>query len=239
MGEQIHESAERSADIGSAGYYQGHRKRLKQKFHSNPKGLMDYELLEMLLFNVFPRKDTKPVAKDLLQRFGSVKAVLSASEFELKQVPLVGQSAVILFELVREIFRRISLQPLKNEIIVSSSLHVIQYYKNLLDTEKKEQLRVMFINNKNRLIAEEQLQHGTTNRTQIYPAEIVEKILAYGASAIIMVHNHPSGEPKPSRDDIEITKHLKTLLNSLDIRLLDHIIIGSRGVYSFAEEHLL
>ena len=97
----------------------------------------------------------------------------------------------------------------------------------------------MFINNKNRLIAEEQLQQGTVSHTQIYPAEIVEKTLAYGASAIIIVHNHPSGEPKPSREDIEVTNHLKNLLKALEVRLLDHIVIGRKGVYSFAEEHLV
>lgn len=228
-----------SADTASVRHYQGHRQRLKQRFHSSPNGVMDYELLEMLLFNVFPRKDTKPIAKSLIQRFGSIKAALFASELELKQVEGVGQSVAILFGLVREIFHRISLQPLQNEKIIASSIHVIQYYKNLLDNEKKEQLRVMFINNKNRLIAEEQLQRGTVNHTQIYPAEIVEKTLAYGASAVIVVHNHPSGEPKPSREDIEVTNHLKNLLKALEVRLLDHIVIGRKGVYSFAEEHLL
>lgn len=228
-----------SVDTVSVQHYQGHRQRLKQRFYNSPKGIMDYELLEMLLFNVFPRKDTKPIAKSLLHRFGSIKTVLFASELELRQVEGIGQSVAILFGLIREIFQRVSLQPLKDEIIIASSIHVIQYYKNLLDNEKKEQLRVMFINNKNRLIAEEQLQQGTVNRTQIYPAEIVEKTLAYGASAIIVVHNHPSGEPKPSLEDIEVTSHLKDLLKALEVRLLDHIVIGRKGVYSFAEEHLL
>lgn len=223
----------------SVQHYQGHRQRLRQRFRSNPKGVMDYELLEMLLFSVFPRKDTKPIAKSLLRRFGSIKAVLFASELELKQIEGIGQSVAILFELFREIFHRVSLQPLWDETIIASSIHVIQYYKNLLDNEKKEQLRAMFINNKNRLIAEEQLQQGTVNRTQIYPAEIVEKTLAYGASAIIIVHNHPSGEPKPSQEDIEVTNHLKNLLIALEIRLLDHIIIGRKGVFSFAEEGFL
>ena len=217
----------------------GHRHRLKEKFLMSPHGFLDYELLEMLLFNLFPRKDTKPLAKNLLQKFGTLKAVIFASENELKKVDGVGQSSVIFFKLLKEIFARISLQPLKEGFIISSNVHVVEYYKNLLDLDKKEQFRAMFINNKNRLIAEEQLQHGTIDQTPIYPREVIQKALEHGASAIIIVHNHPSGDPHPSKEDISATKNLNNVAEQINLKLLDHIIIASNGSFSFAEHKLI
>lgn len=217
----------------------GHRQRLKKKFALNSHALWDYELLEMLLFNVFPRKDTKPIAKDILQKFGTIKSFLFASEPELKKVPGLGESSIIFTKLLREIYRRISLQPLKEEPIISSNIHVLEYYQNLLSLEKKEQFRVMFINNKNRLIAEEQLQQGTIDQTPIYPREVIQKALNYGASAIIIVHNHPSGDFTPSQDDISVTHHLAEIAKQINIKLLDHIIIGIKGSFSFVKNGLL
>ncbi len=219
--------------------YHGHRQRLKQKFSLSSKGILDYEILELLLFYIFPRKDTKPIAKKLLQKFGSLKSVLFANNNAIKNIEGCGESSVFFINLLKEIFCRISLESVKSEQIISSNLHVIEYYQNILSQEKKEQFRVMFINNKNKLIAEEELQHGTIDQTAIYPREVIQKTLEYGASAIILVHNHPSGDFQPSQDDIIITNKLKEIANQLDIKLLDHIIIGKKGCFSFANHKLI
>ena len=219
--------------------HEGHRERLRKKFTENPHSLFDYEILEMLLFYLFPRKDTKPLAKSLLQKFGNLKSVVQASENELKRVPGIGNSSAVMFKLMRELFTRITFQPLKDEIVIASNIHVLEYYQQLLATEKKEQLRAMFINNKNKLIAEEQIQNGTINQTAIYPREIIQRALDYGASALIIVHNHPSGNINPSPEDISVTKMLNELTKQLGIQLLDHLIIGEKGVFSFAQKKLI
>ena len=217
----------------------GHRQRLKKKFLVSPKSFLDYEILEMLLFGIFPRKDTKIIAKNLIQKFGTLKAVIFASEQEIKKIQGLGESAAVFFKLLRETFVRLSLQPLKEETIIASNLHVIEYYRNLLSLEKKEQFRVMFINNKNKLIAEEQLQHGTIDQTPIYPREVIQRALDHGASAIILVHNHPSGSPYPSKEDVNVTRNLNNVAQRINLKLLDHIIIAENSSYSFAEHNLL
>ena len=131
------------------------------------------------------------------------------------------------------------MQPLKEEPIIASNIHVIEYYRNILSLEKKEQFRIMFINNKNKLIAEEQLQQGTVDQTPIYPREVIQRALEHGASAIILVHNHPSGSPYPSKEDIIATKNLSSVVQRINLKLLDHIIIAENSNYSFAEHNLL
>ena len=219
--------------------YLGHRQRLKKKFLVSPKSFLDYEILEMLLFGIFSRKDTKVIAKNLIQKFGTLKAVIFAPEQEIKKIQGLGESTAVFFKLLRETFIRLSLQPLKEETIIASNLHVIEYYRNMLSLEKKEQFRVMFINNKNKLIAEEQLQHGTVDQTPIYPREVIQRALDHGASALILVHNHPSGSPYPSKEDVNATKNLKNVIQRINLKLLDHIIIAENSSYSFAEHNLL
>ncbi len=224
------------SDVNS---YLGHRQRLKKKFLLSPKCFLDYEILEMLLFSIFPRKDTKDIAKNLIKEFGTIKSLIFAPEQEIKKIHGMGESAIVFFKLLKETFIRLSLQPLKDQQIISSNIHVVEYYRNLLSLEKKEQFRVMFINNKNRLIAEEQLQHGTVDQTPIYPREVIQKALDHEASAIIIVHNHPSGSPFPSKDDVNVTKNLNNVAQQINLRLLDHIIIAENSSYSFAEHNLL
>jgi DNA repair protein RadC len=219
--------------------YQGHRQRLRKKFLISPKAVFDYEILEMLLFSIFPRKDTKVLAKNLLSKFGTLKNAIFASEKEVKKVKGLGDSTVVFFALLKETFVRLSLQPLNERPIVSSDAHVIEYYRNVLSLEKKEQMRAMFINNSNKLIAEEQLQHGTVDQVNIYLREVVQKALDHGSSAVIVVHNHPSGNPTPSREDMIITENLKHSLEAVGIKLLDHIIIAENSTYSFAASHNL
>lgn len=217
----------------------GHRQRLRQRFLTGSKSMPDYELLELLLFSVFSRKDTKPLAKALLNKCGSLKSVIFANDNAIRAVDGCGESVSFLMQLLKEIICRISLETVKKEQIISSNIHVIEYYQKLLALEQKEQFRVMFLNSRGRLIAEEQMQHGTVDQTPIYPREVMQRALENGASAIILVHNHPSGLAKPSRQDIEITKQLNDVAKKLDIKVLDHIIISKNGSYSFADNRLL
>lgn len=233
------EKFELSGGSSDVNLYLGHRQRLKKKFLVSPKSFLDYEILEMLLFGIFSRKDTKVIAKNLIQKFGTLKAVIFAPEQEIKKIQGLGESTAVFFKLLRETFIRLSLQPLKEKPIIASNIHVIEYYRNLLSLEKKEQFRVMFINNKNKLIAEEQLQHGTVDQTPIYPREVIQRALDLGASAIILVHNHPSGSPYPSKEDVNATKNLNNVVQRINLKLLDHIIIAENSSYSFAEHDLL
>jgi DNA repair protein RadC len=220
-------------------HFIGHRRRLKDKFLIHPDSMRNYELIEMLLFHVFSRKDTKKLAKILCNRFGTFRRIIFASESEIYEIEGLGRTTVCLLHLLREIFSRMLLERISESPIIASSTQVVDYYKNILGIVKKEQLRLMFLNNKNRLISEDILQVGTINHTSIYPREIMQKALEYGASAIIMVHNHPSGDPKPSRQDIIITRRLKDIAQKLDIELLDHLIIGKNSVSSLKEMALI
>jgi DNA repair protein RadC len=216
-------------------HYLGHRQRLRKKFESHPTRLSDYELLELLFFYVFARKDTKPLAKKIMERFKTLREAIFANILDLKQIKDIGESSTHLFLLMREIFNRVLLERIQEPISIISTSQVLDYYKSLLEQQKKEQFRIMFLNNKNKLIAEELMYEGTVNSTAIYPREIVQKALNYGASAIIMVHNHPGGDPKPSRQDIIMTRAVKEIVQKLDIVLFDHIIIGMNSTASLHE----
>jgi DNA repair protein RadC len=217
----------------------GHRARLKSKLIASSASLLDYELVEMLLFYIHLRKDTKSLAKDLLKNFKSIRNLILADPYEVQKTLGVGKSTLILIKLLRELFERMQLEIVASSVVISSSKHVIDYYKNVLGHLKKEQLRIMFLNNKNKLLADEIMQTGTVNTTAIYPREIIHKALEYGASAIIMVHNHPSGDPQPSRQDVIVTKMVKDVADRLDIILLDHLIIGKDTSLSMKEMQLI
>ncbi|MDR2794347.1 MAG: DNA repair protein RadC [Holosporaceae bacterium] len=224
------------SETTSKKYNWGHRKRLKKRFVANPTNFPDYELLELLMFFVFARKDTKILAKTLLDHFKTIGRIVGANQIELKKIHGFGESAAILLAVIHEIFNRIHLESIKeHDIVISSSNQVLEYYKNLLENERKEQLHLMLLNNRNRLIADKLMQSGTINQTAIYPREIIQLALEYGASAIIMVHNHPSGDPQPSRQDIIMTKSIADVAKKLDILLLDHIIIGKDSSMSLKE----
>jgi DNA repair protein RadC len=217
----------------------GHRNRARKKFFAGTAIVADYELLELLLFHAIPRKDTRNTAKNLLERFGSLKNTIFADCAELKKILEIGDSSIILLAIIRELFNRIHLEQATKSVTISSSGQVIEYYKNLLEFEKKEQFRVMFLNNKNKLLAEEVLQYGTVNHTTIYLREIIQRALDLGASALIIVHNHPSGDPQPSRQDVIITKMIKDVTAKLDILLLDHLVIGKNDCRSMKEMGLI
>lgn len=218
----------------------GHRERMRQKLvERGADGLADYELLEMLLFFAFKQGDTKPLAKGLINRFGSFASVLTASHTELAAIRGVGPHAIAAIKLVQASAVRLSRGEIIDRPILTERQRLVDYLQAVLSREKVEQFRVLYLDTRNRLIADEAQTRGTVNHTPVYPREVVKRALELHSTAIIVVHNHPSGDPRPSRDDLEMTKDIVTAAKSLDIIVHDHLIVGSRGIISFHDEGLL
>ena len=211
-------------------HYHGHRDRLREKFSRNgPSSLADYELLELLLFRFIPRVDTKPVAKALLNRFGSIAGVLGAEERELTQIPKIGTLAARDIKVVAAIASQSLLSEIQERTVLSSWSAVISYCTATMAHEKIEQFRILFLNKKNALIADEVQQTGTIDHTPVYPREVIKRALEVSASAIILVHNHPSGDPTPSKADIDMTRTIIESAVPMGIVVHDHIIVGKMG----------
>ncbi len=218
----------------------GHRQRLRQRFmKSGGDGLPDYELLELVLFPALPRRDTKPLAKALLKRFGSYAEVISAEAEELKSIPGIGEAAVIALKTVQAAAHRLAHDEIIDRPVLASWDKLLKYCKATMAYEKTERFRVLFLNKKNILIADEIQQKGTVDHTPVYPREVVKRALELDATALIMVHNHPSGDPSPSRADIEMTKEVQEAAGKLGIVLHDHLIISKSGHNSFKTMGLL
>lgn len=220
-------------------HYLGHRKRMRRKLIECPSSLSNYELLEVLLYYVLPRRDTKEQAKKLVAHFGSIRNIIFSQIRDLEQIKGIGKACATLFSVIHEIFVRASFEEVKKDIVIASNSQVIEYYKNVFCNIEHEQLRIMFLNSKNLLIADEISQEGTINQTVIYPRMIIKRAFELGAAAIIMAHNHPSGDTHPSRQDIVITQAMKELTSKLDIALLDHLIIGKNDVFSMKEHSIV
>jgi len=213
-------------------HYLGHRQRLKQRFLKNGAAtLQDYELLELLLFLAVPRRDVKPLAKELIAKFGGFSEVINAEPARLMEIPGVGENAVIAIRLVREGAIKLSKDKIMGQPAISSWQALLDYCKMAMGPLKKEQFRILYLNRKNILIADELQQEGTVDHTPVYPREVIKRALELGASALILVHNHPSGDPTPSRDDIDMTKEIQEAGKKLEVLVHDHIII-SKGSYS-------
>lgn len=218
----------------------GHRQRLRERFlRGGEEALHDYELLELLLFGANPRADMKPMAKDLLNEFGSLAGVMNADHAALLKVPGVGESAIAILKAVQATMTRALRQQIQQKPILSSWTQLLEYCHLSMGYLKQEQLRLLFLDSKNCLIADEVQQTGTVNNTPIFPREVVKRALDLGASAIILVHNHPSGDPSPSIDDIEMTRHIRNVSTQLGILIHDHLIIAKNRHYSFRKEGLL
>jgi DNA repair protein RadC len=215
-------------------HYLGHRRRLREKFlkHSADR-LADYELLELLLFLALPRRDVKPIAKALLKRFGSFAEVVSADAARLKEVEGVGEATLVALKTVQAAAIKLTQEQIIEKPVIGSWHELLDYCRAAMAYETKEQFRIMFLDKKNVLIADERQQEGTIDHTPVYPREVIKRALELGASAIIMVHNHPSGDPTPSRDDIEMTLEVKEAGKKLGIKIHDHIIVGKSGHTSF------
>ncbi|WP_419901376.1 RadC family protein [Kiloniella sp.] len=215
-------------------HYHGHRERLRQRLLERGAGsLADYEVLEFLLFGAKARGDTKPLAKKLIDEFGSLAAVFGASVQELQQVSGVGDSTTALIKLIPEAARRMSKEAILEHPIINSWDKLLDYCKIAMAQEKIEQFRLLFLDRKNRLIADEVQQTGTADHAPVYPREVVKRALELNASAIIMVHNHPSGDPTPSQADIAMTLEIQGVCGKLGIELHDHLIISKTGHRSF------
>jgi DNA repair protein RadC len=221
-------------------HYHGHRERLRQRFIDvGGQCLADYEVLELLLFGAKPRADVKPLAKALLARFGGLSAVLGAEPHALAQVPGMGPAAVVALKIVQEGAARMAREEVLDRPVIASWDRLLAYCRIAMAQERVEQFRILFLDRKNKLIADEAQQRGTVDHTPVYPREVVKRALELGASAVILVHNHPSGDPTPSRADIEMTKELSEAAHRLGIQVHDHVIIARGGHASFKSLGLL
>ncbi|MEM1035523.1 MAG: DNA repair protein RadC [Pseudomonadota bacterium] len=221
-------------------HWQGHRDRLRSKLiKRGPGALEDYELLETLLFAFIPRRDVKPIAKTLLQRFGSLSAVLSAPPSDLIGTKGVGETVAAYLKATQEIGLRAAQEKIKAKTIISSWTALLSYVRTHLQHETREQFRVLFLDKKNQLLADELMGQGTVDHAPVYPREIARRALELHASALILVHNHPSGDPTPSRADIDMTREVMDALAPLDIVVHDHLIAAKQGVTSFKSQGLI
>ncbi|WP_018699702.1 RadC family protein [Amorphus coralli] len=228
------DKAEGFSDAGRGLTSEGHRQRLRNRFvQAGADGLADYELLELLLFRSIPRRDTKPIAKRLVTRFGSFAEVLSAPAPRLLEVEGVGPGVVQDLKLVHAAVQRFARGQVAKKPVLSSWNEVIDYCRAAMAFADREQFKILFLDKKNALIADEVQQTGTVDHTPVYPREIVKRALELSASAIILVHNHPSGDPTPSRADIQMTRQIIDIAAPLGITIHDHIIVGRQGHASF------
>ncbi len=220
--------------VGGKPHHVGHRERLRRRFRSGgADALPDYELLELILFRAIPRQDVKPLAKALIARFGSFAEALSASPERLKEVPGVGEVVVTELMLVHEAGLRLAKAEIRPRTLLSSWTAVLDYCRAAMAFAEREQFRILFLDKKNGLIADEVQGEGTVDHTPVYPREVLKRALELAASAIILVHNHPSGDPTPSAADIDMTRRLIEAGDKLSIKVHDHIIIGRNGHASF------
>jgi DNA repair protein RadC len=217
-------------DIADAPHYHGHRERLRDRFRSaGADALSDYELLEMVLFRAMPRRDVKPLAKELIGRFGSFAEVAHAPEQRLRECAGLGEAAITEIKLIAAAASRIAKGQLKQRKLLSSWASVIDYCRTAMAFADKEQFRILFLDKRNQLIADEVQQIGTIDHTPVYPREVIKRALELSATAIIMVHNHPSGDPTPSSADVQMTKSVIDIAAPLGISVHDHIIVGKNG----------
>jgi len=218
----------------------GHRKRLRERFlKGGEKGIPDYELIELLLFGVIPRGDTKPLAKKLLETCGSFSGLLQADIEKLKTIPGVGEATLVALKAVHEAACRLAREETNTQTTLNSWQSIINYCRARMSHLTIEQFRLLFLDQKNKVIADEIQQEGTINRTPIFPREVVKRTLELGATSVIMVHNHPSGDPTPSQADIDITRKVIKAARELEIQVLDHLIIGRFGHTSLREKKLI
>ncbi|WP_455482544.1 RadC family protein [Bartonella sp. B35(2025)] len=215
-------------------YYQGHRERLRQRYlKTKGHAIEDYEYLELLLFRTIPRANTKPIAKGLIARFGSLADVLGADIQRLQEVKGCGPATAIDLKIISDVFRRLAHAQLLKRDIFSSWDKVLAYCKAVMAHETREQFRVLFLDKKNGLLADEVQQIGTIDHTPVYPREVVSRALELSAAGLILVHNHPSGDSSPSQADISMTYRLKDAANVFGITIHDHLIIGRNSYTSF------
>ena len=211
-------------------HYHGHRERLRGRFReAGAEALADYEMLELVLFRAIPQRDVKPLAKTLLERFGSFAEVIAAPPERLKEIEGLGDAAVTEFKVIEAAAQLLAKGKVKKRPVLSSWSSVLDYIRAAQAFAEKEQFRILFLDKRNQLIADEVQQEGTVDHTPVYPREVVKRALELSATAIILVHNHPSGDPTPSSADIEMTRQIANVAKPLGVLLYDHIIVGKEG----------
>ena len=214
-------------------HHLGHRDRLRDRARKGGlAALPDYELLELYLFRSIPMRDVKPLAKALLARFGSLAGVLAASLADLRSVPGVGDSVALDLMLLHETALRVGREPISKRTVISSWSALLAYVRLALAEEPREQFRVLFLDRKNQLIADEVMSRGTIDHAPVYPREVIRRALELSSSSIILVHNHPSGDPTPSAADVEMTRHVVEAGRPLRVAVHDHLVVGRDGVAS-------
>ena len=215
-------------------HFHGHRERLRARFmEAGSEALADYEMLELVLFRALPRRDVKPLAKDLLARFGSFAEVISAPRARLAEVDGLGEAAITEFKVVQAAAHRLAKGQVGKRPVLSSWSAVLDYVRTAQAFAEKEQFRILFLDKRNQLIADEVQQTGTVDHTPVYPREVVKRALELSATAVILIHNHPSGDPTPSRADIDMTRFIAEAGKPLGVQVHDHIIVGRQGHVSF------
>ena len=230
----------RTAPAPPAPHHLGHRERLRARASSGGlQALPDYELLELLLFRTMPRGDVKPLAKALIARFGGLGGVLAAGPEALKTVTGVGDAVALDLSLAHEVALRLGRERVRKRTVISSWSALLDYVRTALIHEPREQFRVLFLDRKNQLIADEIMNHGTVDHAPVYPREVMRRALEVSASALILVHNHPSGDPTPSAADIDMTRQIIDAGRPLRISIHDHLVGGRDGVASFKALGLL
>ncbi|MBI5607130.1 MAG: DNA repair protein RadC [Deltaproteobacteria bacterium] len=222
-------------------HYLGHRKRLKDRFvRSGLESFQDYEVVELILTYAQARKDTKPLAKALLQTFGSLRGILEAPVEELKRYQGLGEHSGLLFKLIKEASDRyLRDRLLEAQDVITSPMDLVNYCQSKMGWLKDEQFRLIYLNTRNQVIEEEVLQEGTVDQTVVYPRKVMERAIRLKATALILVHNHPAGSPYPSPEDRELTRTLMQVARNLQIKVHDHLIIGREGHFSFLENNLI
>lgn len=221
-------------------HYHDHRARLRARFDdAGPDALADYELLELLLFRIIPRQDTKPLAKALIARFGDLAGVLAAPPQRIAEVPGAGPSVAHDLKVAQAVLERATRATLAGRTMISSWSQLVSYCRLAMAHEPREQFRVLFLDAKNQLIADEVMNEGTVDHAPVYPREVARRALELSAASVILVHNHPSGDPKPSAADIAITREIIAAAGAIGVRVHDHLVIGRAGAVSMKSLGLL
>ena len=219
---------------------EGHRQRLRDKFlNSSLEGFHDYEIIELLLTLGTPRKDCKQSAKEALMKFGTLKAVLEADAVDLKTVRGIGDKNVFGLKIAQAVARRYLADSVVDKDFIRSSKEVLEYLQHNLRDKNRELFMVIYLNGRNQIIKMEEVFEGTLSTSAVYPREVVKRALDNEAAALVFVHNHPSGNPNPSKEDLTITNKLKEASQSIDVVVHDHLIITGNEVYSFADHGLI
>ena len=215
-------------------HYHGHRDRLRARFvEKGAQALSDYELLELYLFRSIVRRDVKPLAKELIAKFGSFAEVISAPTKQLTEVKGVSEKIALDLKIISAAAAKLGQQSVLGRPVLSSWSALLDYVRSVMQFERTEQFRVLFLDKKNRLIADEVLGEGTVDRAPVYPREVIKRALTHEATAIILAHNHPSGDPTPSQSDIDMTQQMIAAMKPVGIIVHDHLIIGRDNIASF------